>query len=300
MTAFAGDDPAAELAGSFSPVAKSAAVDTVRLNQAWLRWEGERFAVKFGQVGTEDDFTAAEAGDVFLNDFFGPPSTLLGNPEAIGTLGVVVEWFASEAWTLKAGLYDGDASTEADNEHGLDYALQGDEGASLFLEAGYAYELGGRPGVARAGLEHNTADYTAFLTGATDDARTVVYALFEQALHTTGAEGAQWSLFGRVLHHTEEKSATVQWQFDGGVTCVGLLPGRPHDRCGFGFVHLEFGNDYLAATPGVSYSETALEWTYEAALTDWLLLQPDIQYVIDPHEAAEDALLVALRLSAAY
>ncbi len=48
--------------------------------------------------------------------------------------------------------------------------------------------------------------------------------------------------------------------------------------------------------------ETNIEVTYRAALTDWLTLQPNVQYVINPgtNPALDDDLLIGLRFETGY
>ena len=49
----------------------------------------------------------------------------------------------------------------------------------------------------------------------------------------------------------------------------------------------------------LSHHETVLEATYQAALTDWLTFQPEVQYVINPGATAPapNAVVVGARFS---
>ena len=59
----------------------------------------------------------------------------------------------------------------------------------------------------------------------------------------------------------------------------------------------------MAGTPMHS-RETTIELTYRAPLTDWLTIQPDLQYVMHPgfDRSLDDALVIGLRVefSASY
>jgi porin len=85
------------------------------------------------------------------------------------------------------------------------------------------------------------------------------------------------------------------------VSWDGFLPGREYDRFGLLVAAALAGEDFRRALLGqdkqIAGHETALELTYRLQLTDWLTLQPDLQYVInsglDPE--LEDALVVGLR-----
>jgi carbohydrate-selective porin OprB len=84
----------------------------------------------------------------------------------------------------------------------------------------------------------------------------------------------------------------------------GLLPGRD-DALGFSFGYARNGRGYTdamedageAVTPG----EQAYELTWRVPVGDHLVLQPDVQYVVDPdsNPALDDALVFILRVELA-
>lgn len=57
----------------------------------------------------------------------------------------------------------------------------------------------------------------------------------------------------------------------------GLLPGRDSDVTAFGLAYGKFSDDLS----GQDF-EMVLEWTYLFAVTPWLSVQPDVQYIIKP------------------
>lgn len=87
----------------------------------------------------------------------------------------------------------------------------------------------------------------------------------------------------------------------GGFKYDGLLPSRPHDESGFA-VAAAFAGDALRdaakdAGDEPGRAEIALEWTYRAAITPWLSLQGDLQYVVNPAglRSRPDAVVAGLR-----
>lgn len=87
----------------------------------------------------------------------------------------------------------------------------------------------------------------------------------------------------------------------GGLKFDGLLPMRPDDETGFA-VAAAFAGDALrdAARDGgeePARAEIALEWTYRIAVTPWLSIQGDLQYVINPAalRSRSDALVAGVR-----
>ncbi len=77
--------------------------------------------------------------------------------------------------------------------------------------------------------------------------------------------------------------------FTTGVIYKGLLKSRPNDIIGAAVVQSKLSDDYIQIN-GVDEQgdlntftqETIYELTYSAQINDWLRLQPDIQYVLQP------------------
>lgn len=67
---------------------------------------------------------------------------------------------------------------------------------------------------------------------------------------------------------------------------------------GIAVAHAALSDEFRAATPGLDSGETVLEATYAHAVTDWLEIQPDIQWVINPSAdpAVDDAVAFGLRV----
>jgi carbohydrate-selective porin OprB len=78
--------------------------------------------------------------------------------------------------------------------------------------------------------------------------------------------------------------------------------GRSGDRVGLGFAHAHFSDAFIAAQrqagSAVTDAESVVELSYQAPLTPWLVLQPDLQCVIAlQNAAASNAWVAALRMT---
>ncbi|WP_235519528.1 carbohydrate porin [Sphingomonas sp. Leaf22] len=88
-----------------------------------------------------------------------------------------------------------------------------------------------------------------------------------------------------------------------GFVWHGLLPGRPADDSGFAVAYAGAGSasrDLTLARYGRAvHGETTIEVTHRIAVTDWLGVQPHVQYVLDPglDPTVDDALVLGLRLT---
>jgi porin len=106
----------------------------------------------------------------------------------------------------------------------------------------------------------------------------------------------------RIYEQTEEKgldafvtfgystpdSTNVTESLNGGLLYTGLLDIRPKDRIGVAFnINLPPGSykqaRILSGADSVDNYETTFEVVYYARITDWLTVQPDFQYTINPN-----------------
>ena len=78
----------------------------------------------------------------------------------------------------------------------------------------------------------------------------------------------------------------VAKSFDAGLTFTGLVPGRPLDRFGAALFTEENSQGVrdLNRLGGfrIDKYEYGAEFTYRAKITDWLVLQPELDYILHP------------------
>lgn len=84
-----------------------------------------------------------------------------------------------------------------------------------------------------------------------------------------------------------------------GAVWTGPIASRPDDQLGFAVGSARTG-DEARRSGGSTAHETTLELTYSLPVTDWLRLQPDIQYIRHPgaDPALGSALVVGIRFQA--
>jgi porin len=85
----------------------------------------------------------------------------------------------------------------------------------------------------------------------------------------------------------------ANWFVEGGMNWLAPFKHRPDDTFGLAVSYLGispaargYGSDLVAfgrANSSYASNETILEATYQAPITNWLTLQPDLQYVINPN-----------------
>jgi porin len=94
---------------------------------------------------------------------------------------------------------------------------------------------------------------------------------------------------------------------DAGLTYKGLIPGRGDDIAGIGYAYGKWSRQlgkYETDSGGTRQKyEMVVEATYKIAVNKWLYLQPDLQYIINPHggdKDIDDALVVGARVGVTF
>jgi porin len=142
------------------------------------------------------------------------------------------------------------------------------------------------------------------VTGASDRGNGSLYVLADQTLYG-GTDGVPTvtAFTGFGLSPQQDRN-TVHYYGQAGVNVTGLWPSRPKDVLGLGASYTRFSADFvranrLAGTP-VTSQEAIVELAYQAVLTPFLTLQPDLQRVFDANQSRRDAVVFGVRLVATF
>lgn len=89
------------------------------------------------------------------------------------------------------------------------------------------------------------------------------------------------------LGYSNPEASNVDVSLNGGVAYKGILESRPKDNLAFS-VNVNHAPSSYREAAEINHSpintyETSFELTYKAKMNDWLILQPNIQYIIDPN-----------------
>jgi len=125
--------------------------------------------------------------------------------------------------------------------------------------------------------------------------------MFDQALALNRDGNPKVGAFLRVGYDPLLDRALLRVYGNAGFTLFGPFPGRGHDALSVGISYTNFAPDYLrdqrSAGMDVTSYESIAEFTYQAAITSWLSVQPDLQFVFDPHYSHHDAIVLGLQVT---
>lgn len=284
-----------------------------RLWELWYDQQiGPKFDVKIGQQSIDNEFIGSTYTALFVNTMAGwpvvPSADLYGGGPAypLSSLGVRGQFKPSDNVAILAGVYDDDpgagaftADQQALDPRGGRFSLK--NGALWIAELQYSTKLLGLPGTYKLGGWYDSANFADPLYGYNHRGNYSLYGVVDQTIWQSPQRSAQTlNVFGRIMGAPSDRNL-VDFGFNGGLTLTAPLPGRDNDQAGidFGVAHVSSraaDADIAAGASRHPGTETLIEATYQAQATPWLVLQPDIQYVINPAGGIDNANNPAKRL----
>lgn len=330
--------------GSLGTVSSNEAYRALRLWELWIEqtfWSSKG-SIRIGQQAADLEFFTSIYASVFLNSAFGWPNLPSNDLPAGGpafplaTPGVRLRLGDFGGTTVMFGLYSGDPSPpgvldpEIQDHGGVAFTLN--EGALLIGELQRTIRMSetlGLPGTVKLGFWYNTYKFAdqrfdarglSLADAASGQPRQhwgnwSIYGVWDQEVWH-GRTGQALSVFVRASAAPRDRNL-VDLEVNPGIVAKGIVPGRPDDSLGLGYVFTHVSaaataldRDRNAASGGllpVRDAEQTIELTYQAAVRDWLVLQPDLQYWIAPGgrvpdpsrpgRPVADALVIGLRTS---
>jgi porin len=105
----------------------------------------------------------------------------------------------------------------------------------------------------------------------------------------------------------DQRVNTAPYYFDTGLVAYGFLPSRPRDFAGFGVAYGSYSGDLRRAdevqavtgpAAGVHSREMTVELHYGCTVRPGLLVQPSLQYLINPggNRAVPNALAIGMNV----
>lgn len=256
------------------------------------RWWDDRLAFKFGRITATDDFAGSPLYGFYLNN------SIDGQIRAVLLDGVMTSypfpvWGARAAYRpspgleARVGVYQLTERMFDPDEHGMDFAIRGSDGISVFTELDWLRDRNGKTGHFAVGLNSVSFDMPEFTSDETTDSFFRYYLQADQEVYQESPGSDQGLvLFMTLAYSAQEQAALVPFQTSLGVIYKGLFPERSNDRLIFGATYGRLSDAYAdrqqASGQGRPTYEMPLELGYRVQLTRFAYIQPDIQYVIRP------------------
>ncbi len=243
----------------------------------------------------------------------------------MGTLGARLALNPVDWLTLQTAVFQGNVFAQDVNRHGFRWRLDAQTGYTFLNEAHFRWnhreEESGLPGQLKPGVWFQTGQNADVLADSTSSGNAGFYVILDQMLYREPGEPSVAGLIKDGKSVVDEKSGKsfkspvgmeksdqglgflgrvaftpadrnfVNFYFDTGLSYKGLIPTRDNDTIGiaFGYAQLSNGARSSLQEEGASPTgaEMVIELTYQAEITPWLIVQPDLQYIINPGGATD-------------
>jgi porin len=273
-------------------VIDTSGVTVFRLYQAYYKQDLADTNLLFGIYDLQTEFGSTRPMDIFFNGAYAWSTTLdqsgLNGPSTYPSTSLAfrVREKLGAHWRVQAAVLDG-VPDSAKDLRDTAVNINQNNGALLIAEVDY---LPSRTTKIMAGYWDYTGKfpliYQADLSGPQ-----------RQAFGSAGGYiGGATRLYSETARRGLDAFVTVGFgdatrqivdrSLNAGLTYTGLLDDRPFDKLGIAVGIARAGDAYrqmqTALGNGVETYETNFEMTYRAQINDWLTVQPDVQYWINP------------------
>lgn len=290
--------------GNFLVTSNIEAPEALKLYEFWYQHDfTDRLSILVGIHDYNSEFDVLEYAGLFLNDSFGtePDISQVGPSVFPNTaVGLRVAYKPTEESYLLAAVYDGVAGDPNDDRK---TSVEFNKGEGIFS----AIEVGLVEGESYAkeyykvglGAWIHTAEVANF-ANVVDDFNNGVYFIGEKTL----LHNSQSALGGFLqVGIADSKRNQINTYIGTGLNYKGLFIQRKDDILGLAVAHAITSSDYrsFVGTNSEKY-ETAIELTYQAQITDYSAIQPDLQYIVNPSmdKTIKNATVAGIRVAISF
>jgi porin len=287
-----------DLVGDLQIVSNIDAIEAWRVFEFWYEYAAQNWSLKAGLYDLNSEFDVNETGSLFLNSSHGIGADL----GQTGRNGPGIYPISSTAF--RAHLERGRLSARVvvmdavpgnpDDPASNRIEFDDEEGALTVAELDVELSPTTR-------LWSGYWRYSADFEHAFDDGSERSNDGWYVGLESDFELGSRQAAFFLRLGHADERFNAFDGYAGLGLVIDGPISARPDDRFGIALASGLAGTpyrDYLGSIDAVPRRhETAWEITYQARITDHLVIQPDLQYVQNPSASGtvDNAWVVGLR-----
>lgn len=270
--------------------------EVIRLMEFWYEHQiSDENSVKIGLYDLNSEFDAIETAGLFVNSSHGIGPDYSQSGEAgpsifpSGSLGIRYLSNITDAFSYQIALLDAVPGDPNDSQKNT-IQLKSEEGALVAAELNYKYG-NHRYGT---GSWYYTEDIVT-VNGLSTDVGYGIYGIFEAELMNATESEASLNSFIR-LGMANESTYQVAQYLGAGLVYANFLQSRPSDSIGIAIAHAKNGSS-AKKLANLDSSETNIEITYQSQVSERILIQPDLQYIINPgsDSTLDDSISIGIR-----
>lgn len=185
-----------------------------------------------------------------------------------------------------------------------------DQGTAGQLSAGWAGSVAGRASSATLAATYSTKDGTDLSqldlpadarSGQESNSHSISLQLSHLLIESRQVAGKGLGLYA-LTAVADGNPNPIKGSFAGGLAGHGMVPGRPNDSFGVGYFYYRFSSDLQSSLQPILElgNEHGVEVFYNLALTPWLTLGGDLQWLEPAREDKDQGVVGGLRLHVVY
>ncbi|RMH47287.1 MAG: hypothetical protein D6694_02245 [Gammaproteobacteria bacterium] len=297
-----GGDPSEHI-GDLQVTSNVEAHNTARIYELWYARSFGANHLLFGLHDLNSEFQVLDAAGLFLNSSFGvTPELSQTGPSIYPELALGVRWKREidAHHHILTAVYDGVVG-QPGHPNGNHIHLGGKDGLLAISEWQYhpQGDVDESTGKIALGLWRRTTNWED-IQGRTQTSASGLYALAEGrfVVPGTGRPMDAFIQIGRRFEHSD----MLEGYFGAGLNLHNPFNLSQANILGVAIAHARTSRAYRESNTDLASGETTLELTWVFEVTDWLQLQPDIQWIRYPsaNRAIDNALAVGLRIALSY
>lgn len=252
----------------------------------------DALSFKVGRLSATDDFVGSPYYGYSLNN------AVNGQIRAVLFDGVMtsypfavwggrVKYQPSEEFYFSLGAYQLSDDIFDRDDQGVDFRIAGNDGLSIFTQAGWSPKLDGRPANFFVGINNAWFRMNRFDSDGISNHFVRFYGHADYQVFAEGPDSKEGLVAFMTLAYTaQEDIAVIPFQTTLGLHYKGLFPERGNDSTVFFATFGKFSNDFAterrAVGAGDPSHEIVLELGHRFELGGFSYIQPDVQYIIRP------------------
>lgn len=248
----------------------------------------DTFMFRIGKQDVNYDFAVVEVAGDFINSSFGfhPTIPMPSYPDA--AMGVMGHVLLTDSFLFRAGVWDGAAN-------GKTWGFSGTGETFSMYEFEKLWNINGHPGEFHVGFWYHSGDfpYLDGTPGAHSGSHGVniggEHFLWKENCCPDDTQGL--AVFGQWGWAPQRYSQLEAHQYLGtGLVYQGLLPNRDDDITGLAMAQIRYADFF----PNME-EETAIELFHKFSVGDYIMIQPDLQFICNPGGTGRDAFVAGVR-----
>ena len=270
-------------------------------------YKEQGLSIKAGRLGLGMDFNVMAcdfASTAFCAAQMGKWQGNIWMNTPVSQWGVRIKQQLNPELAVQVGVYEFNPDNGNGAKEGQGWSLDTEHADGVTIPAEIVWTpkslINNLLGSYRVGGMYNTADdpinQKDIVTGQAEDRTFAGWLAIEQQLTSTGQGRQGLHSFANFTWH-DRVTNKVDHSQQLGVKYIGLLDSQPNDILGLAVNRVHVNNRFADSRPAFNAdAEYNIELNYSYNATKWLMLRPNLQYVVNPGATnnVDNALLLGL------